>query len=641
MVATKAPILVVEGLTKRFGDLFALREVSFALEPGEVFGLLGPNGAGKTTLLRLVVGLLKPTQGRVLLLGRPLGASRRGEVDLRKRLGWVPQISSLDPLLTGKEFLLLSARLYEVEEAEAKVEATLRRFGLSEAKDRLVKAYSGGMRKRLEIAAATLHDPDLLILDEPTVGLDVQARHDLWDLIRALAAEGRTVLLTTHYLDEADTLCQRVAILDRGRLMALDTPLALKRRYGTYHLRLSYAREEEARAARQALERLGFRAAGAEGTHLEIDLQDPWPDLERVRAAIPRLLPEPLALDLRAPSLDQVFARVTGRAFDPVTGTPLDQGPGKPQAALERDENPRLQGADSEVSRVHASPGSDEQGASLERGWDTAGQALGPPGSGTLSQGHPQPALRRFLRHTGAFFTRWLWRVRRDTLNQAMNLLQPLFWLALFGGIWSGVDLPFAEGGYLAFVTAGAVTLTVFNTALMGGLEIMVDREWGTLDRFLVSPAPPMALVASRYLFVTLFATLQSLLTLALAGLLGVAIPLMALPALLFLLALLAASVSAFSIYLTFRLPYHGHFYTVTGLLALPMVLLSSAFVPLSAMPPLYRALAQLNPLTHAVEGARSLLKGSGVSGEVLLTLLLFNLLTLLLAYRSARREVG
>lgn len=444
------------------------------------------------------------------------------------------------------------------------------------------------MRKRLELAAATLHNPDLFILDEPIVGLDVQARQDLWDLIRALAAEGRCVLLTTHYLGEADALCQRVAILDRGRLMALDTPLDLKHRYGAYRLRLSYAREEEGSAARQALEFLGLRAEGAEGIHLEIKitLKDPWPDLERVRAAIPRLLPEPLALDLRAPSLDQVFARVTGRAFDPVTGTPLDQDPGKPQAASGRDENPRLQGAGSDVSQVHASPGSGEQGASLEHGRDTAGQALSPLDSWALSQGHPQPSLLRFLRHTGVFFTRWLWRVRRDTLNQAMNLLQPLFWLALFGGVWSGVDLPFAEGGYLAFVTAGAVTLTVFNTALMGGLEIMVDREWGALDRFLVSPAPPMALVASCYLFVTLFATLQSLLTLALAGLLGVAIPLAALPALLFLIALLAASVSAFSIYLAFRLPYHGHFYTVTGVLALPMVFLSSAFVPLSAMPP-------------------------------------------------------
>ncbi len=200
----------------------------------------------------------------------------------------------------------------------------LQRFGLLAAADRLVQGYSGGMRKRLELAAATLHGPELLILDEPTAGLDASARHELWDLIRALSAAGVSVLLTTHYLDEADALCQRVAVLDQGRLRALGAPSALKRRYGAYRVRLSYKEGEEVRAR---LERLLDREVREVGTSLEATLEEPLEATETIRQAIARgELPPPEELELLSPSLDQVFARFTGRAFDPVTGAPLDPG---------------------------------------------------------------------------------------------------------------------------------------------------------------------------------------------------------------------------------------------------------------------------------------------------------------------------
>lgn len=318
-------LVEVEGLTKRFKEKVAVENLTFSIREGGVFGLLGPNGAGKTTTIRMLLGLVQPSSGRVRIAGQTPG---RGSGAVYQAIGWVPHTPSLDPLLTGREVLLLVAGLYGVADAPQAVEENLRRFGLEEAGDRLLLHYSGGMKKRLELVAGTLHRPRLLILDEPTAGLDVGTRHGLWELVRSLKSEGTTVLLTTHYLDEADALCDRVAILEGGRLLALASPAELKRRYGKPLLRLFWSHPGMRAQARAALEvhPLGVSMAPihAAGEWLQLPVDDPLEASRRLALLVQEgVLPPPEEVEVRPPSLDQVFARVTGKAFDPVTGVPL------------------------------------------------------------------------------------------------------------------------------------------------------------------------------------------------------------------------------------------------------------------------------------------------------------------------------
>ncbi len=221
-------ILETEGLTRRFGDLTAVDAFSLLVEAGETFGLLGPNGAGKTTVIKMLTTLLPVTAGTARVAGFDI-IHRPNEV--RRSIGYVPQILSADGTLTGFENLLVFARLYDLpaKDRGPRIEEALQVMGLTEAKDRLVRTYSGGMIRRLEIAQSMIHRPRLLFLDEPTVGLDPLARNAVWDYIRRLRAEyGMTIFLTTHYMEEAESLCDRVAIMHLGRIAALGTPRDLE-----------------------------------------------------------------------------------------------------------------------------------------------------------------------------------------------------------------------------------------------------------------------------------------------------------------------------------------------------------------------------------------------------------------------------
>ncbi|MEM3448458.1 MAG: ATP-binding cassette domain-containing protein, partial [Nitrososphaerota archaeon] len=224
--------IVVERLVKRFGNIVAVDEVSFTVNRGELFGFLGPNGAGKTTTISILTTLLKPTSGRALVGGFDV----ESEADkVRRIVGLVPQDITVDDDLTGWENLMLHAGLYHLDRQEAKRRAreVLELVNLLDAASRKVETYSGGMRKRLELAAGLMHHPQILFLDEPTLGLDVQTRTAIWDYVKRLRNElGMTIFLTTHYMDEADTLCDRIAIIDHGKIRAIDTPTNLKNSLG-------------------------------------------------------------------------------------------------------------------------------------------------------------------------------------------------------------------------------------------------------------------------------------------------------------------------------------------------------------------------------------------------------------------------
>jgi ABC-2 type transport system ATP-binding protein len=232
---SSAPILETTALTRRFGDFTAVEGLTLAVEAGEVFGLLGANGAGKTVTIKMLTTLLPPTSGNARVAGFDI---RHHAADVRRVIGYVPQLISADGALTGYENLLIFAKLYDIPRAEraARIRDALAFMDLDAVAGKLVRDYSGGMIRRLEIAQSMLHRPRVLFLDEPTVGLDPVARAAVWEHVERLRAEYRaTIVLTTHLMDEAETLCRRVAIMHRGRVMVVGAPDELKASIGTDH----------------------------------------------------------------------------------------------------------------------------------------------------------------------------------------------------------------------------------------------------------------------------------------------------------------------------------------------------------------------------------------------------------------------
>ncbi len=259
--------IVMKGLAKSFGDTRALAGVDLEIREGSVFGLLGPNGAGKTTLIRILATLLRPTGGTATVLGHDVV---RDAKLVRQKVSLTGQYASVDEDLTGHENLVLVGRLLGMswQVARARAAALLDAFGLSDAAGRQVRTYSGGMRRRVDIAASLVVIPDVLFLDEPTTGLDPRSRNQVWDLVRRIAAEGTTVLLTTQYLDEADRLAERMAVIDHGRVIAEGTSRELKQSIGSNTLRVRIVDAVQRPRALQVVERVlgdGVLAAGANG----------------------------------------------------------------------------------------------------------------------------------------------------------------------------------------------------------------------------------------------------------------------------------------------------------------------------------------------------------------------------------------
>jgi ABC-2 type transport system ATP-binding protein len=303
--------ILVEGLAKRFGDVVALDGIDFQVPAGTVFGLLGPNGAGKTTAIRILTTILRPDGGRAEVLGLDVV----GQADeVRYRIGLAGQYAAIDPNLTGRENLRLTGRLAQLPAADAqgRADELLGRFGLTDAADRPARTYSGGMRRRLDVAAALVQRPQVVFLDEPTTGLDIYSRNALWEMIRELVADGTTVLLTTQYLEEADRLAHRIAVVDGGRVIANDTPTALKAQLGSTVIELGM---DEAARALQAGDLLAERLrVRPERDHATVRLTSG--NGSRLLIDVLRLLDDhqlaPATLAVREPSMDDVFPALTG-----------------------------------------------------------------------------------------------------------------------------------------------------------------------------------------------------------------------------------------------------------------------------------------------------------------------------------------
>ena len=301
------------------GGIEAVRGIDIAVEKGEVYGFLGPNGAGKSTTVRMLVTLLRPTGGSA----RVAGCDVATEPDaVRRRIGVALQDAALDGLMTGRELIELQATLHGISPGHVRDrgEDLLDRVGLTQAAERRVQTYSGGMRRRLDLAMALIHDPEVLFLDEPTTGLDPVSRLTLWEEVRRLKGEGTTVFLTTQYLEEADQLADRVGIINQGVLVAEGTPAVLKAEVGRPHLDLVFAGETpDLEHAREVMARFGDHRPATEGCHLSIALQDGAAEIAPVVRALDEAGLKVASLELKQPTLDDVFVEKTGRHLEGAT----------------------------------------------------------------------------------------------------------------------------------------------------------------------------------------------------------------------------------------------------------------------------------------------------------------------------------
>jgi len=311
-------VVEVKGLTKKYGQLEAVRGIDLVVEAGEIFGFLGPNGAGKTTTISILCTLVRKTSGDARVAGLDVDADPSA---VRSRIGLVFQDPSLDAQLTGRENLELHGQIYGVPGAlrRQRIAELLEMVELGDRANSLVQTYSGGMKRRLEIARGLLHHPEVLFLDEPTLGLDPQTRNHIWEYLRALRKrEGVTLFMTTHYMDEAE-FCDRIAIIDKGQIVALGTPGELKSRVGGDVITITSG---DSGAVAGEIERLFALKPLVDNGSLRIEVPDG-------AAFLPRLVRElPMPLDtvtLRRPSLDDVFLKLTGHAIRAESAGDTDQ----------------------------------------------------------------------------------------------------------------------------------------------------------------------------------------------------------------------------------------------------------------------------------------------------------------------------
>lgn len=315
------PAVLIEKLQKRYGSTEAVKDISLEIQPGEIFGLLGPNGAGKTTTLRALCTLITPDAGRLEVSGISVVDNPRGA---RQRLGYVAQEVALDKVLTGRELLQLQGALYHLPRRAIgdRIDQVIDLLGLSEWIDKKSGTYSGGIRKRLDLAAGLLHKPDVLVLDEPTVGLDIESRVAVWDFLRQLRDAGTTVLITSHYLEEVDALADRVTIIDKGVVIATGTPSQLKDEVGGDRITLrirEFSPMEEAEKAKALLQELPFVQEvivnTAQGNSLNLVVTSQSDALMSIQQSLKEANLPIFGIAQSRPSLDDVYLAATGKTL--------------------------------------------------------------------------------------------------------------------------------------------------------------------------------------------------------------------------------------------------------------------------------------------------------------------------------------
>ena len=570
------PAVRVQRVVKRFGSTTALAGVDLEVPEGMVFGLLGPNGAGKTTLVRILATLLQPDAGRAELLGHDVVTE---SASVRELLALTGQFAAVDELLTGRENLEMFGRLFRLSRAEARRRAAelLERFELVEAADRTARTYSGGMRRRLDLASSLLTQPRVLFLDEPTTGLDPRSRNEIWEIVRDLRREGTTILLTTQYLEEADQLADEIAVIDHGRVIAEGTGNELKDRVGGQILEVELTDVRQRDEAEAALTRVGCGAPEQDGRPNRLTLPAPREGLVLVEDAAAELRRAGIGVSdmgLRRPTLDDVFLQLTGQA-------PSENGEAQVAGAAgdtKLTERPRR------LPRQHV--------ASLR--------------SAEANVTDTAVVTWRNLRH--------FWR-QPDLL--VFSTIQPIMFVVLFVYVFGGaVGLALPPGiTYVDYLLPGIFVQSVTFRASNTAVGLSEDLRRGVIDRFRSMPMARSAVLLGRTTADLVRNVLIIGLMVVVGYLVGFRFQAGVLPAL-GCVALVAAFGFALSwIFAFVSLVVRGAETAQTAgfVLLFPLVFASSVFVPVSTLPDWLQPIAKASPVTVTADAARTLALTGGV----------------------------
>ncbi len=586
------PAVRVEGVVKRFGTTVALAGVDLEVQAGTVFGLLGPNGAGKTTLVRILATLLVPDSGRAQLLGHDV-VGEPGTV--RQLLALTGQFAAVDEVLTGRENLQMFGRLFDLSRAEAgrRAKELTERFDLAAAADRPAKTYSGGMRRRLDLASSLLTRPRVLFLDEPTTGLDPRSRNEIWAIVRDLRREGTTLLLTTQYLEEADQLADQIAVINHGRVIALGTGNQLKDRVGGQILEVELANVAQRDRAQAVLAGVGCGEPEPDERPDRLTLPAPREGLVLVEEAAAQLRRAGIGVSdigLRRPTLDDVFLQLTG-----------------------------------------AAPSEDGQPRSLDSAARTAEPARLAAAPARPAAGPARPALRWRpppLRELGSAATdavvvtvRNLRHFVRQPELLIFSTIQPVMFVLLFvyvfGGAVSGSLPPGVT--YVDYLLPGIFVQSVTFRASQTAVGLSEDLQRGVIDRFRSMPMARSAVLLGR----TVADLVRNVLIIGLMIIVGYLVGFRFHAGVANALAAVGL-VASFGFALSWIFAFLA--LTVRGaeaaqsagfVVVFPLVFASSVFVPVSSMPAWLQAFAEASPITLTANAARSFSLTGGVPGAL------------------------
>jgi ABC-2 type transport system ATP-binding protein len=575
-----SPAVHVEGVAKHYGHTVALAGVDLDVAEGTIFGLLGPNGAGKSTLVRVLATLLVPDAGRAEVFGHDVVADAPL---VREQLGLTGQFAAVDEILTGRENLEMFGRLFDLPLAQARRRAQelLERFDLADAADRPARTYSGGMRRRLDLASSLLTRPRILFLDEPTTGLDPRSRNQIWTVARELVSEGTTILLTTQYLDEADELADRIAVIDHGRVIAEGTGNELKDRVGGQILEVELASAGKRDEAREVLTRLGCGEPEPDDRPDRLTVPAPRDGLAAIEDVAAALRERGIAvseLGLRRPTLDDVFLQLTGAP--PSEDGKAPAAPAAPAATVERTHRRLL--------HFHRPTVADLRSAVSDSWVVTA----------------------RNLRHF----------VRQPQLL-IFSTIQPVMFVILFSYVFGGAVKGALPPGldYVDFLLPGILVQSVTFRATQTAIGLAEDLQRGVVDRFRSMPMARSAVLVGRTVADLVRNVLIVGLMIAVGYLVGFRFHAGFLDAL-----GCVAIVSAFGLALSWIFAFVA--LAVKGaeaaqsagfVVVFPLVFASSVFVPVSSMPDWLQTFAKASPVTLTANTARSYALDGGVPASL------------------------
>jgi ABC-2 type transport system ATP-binding protein len=566
----------VEGVVKRFGATVALDGAGLEIPAGMVFGLLGPNGAGKTTLVRILATLLAPDAGRAEVFGHDVAGEPAA---VRELIGLTGQFAAVDELLTGRENLEMFGRLFKLshQEAHRRAGELLERFGLAQAGDRPARTYSGGMRRRLDIASSLLTRPQVLFLDEPTTGLDPRSRNEIWAIVRELRREGTTLLLTTQYLEEADQLADRIAVIDRGKVIAEGTGNELKDRVGGQILEVELASAGQRDQAQAVLAGVGCGEPEPDERPDRLTLPAPRNGLALVEEAAAGLRRAQIGVSdigLRRPTLDDVFLQLTG-------APPSEDGAGPSPRTRRR---PRPQPPAPDVPA---------------------------PRKPVLRLRRPSPqAVRAAVTDTAVVTGRNLRHFIRQPDLLVFSTIQPVLFVLLFVYVFGGAisrSLPHGAA-YVDFLLPGIFVQSVTFGASQTAVGLREDLTRGVVDRFRSMPMARSAVLAGR----TVADLVRNILIIGLMIAVGYLVGFRFLGGAAGAVACIAV-VAAFGFALSWIFAFVAltvrsteTAQTAGFVVIFPLVFASSVFVPVATFPDWLQAFAKINPVTVTADAARS-----------------------------------